>query len=190
MAERALRLAGGRRRRGVTRLLGQHPAIEVELDAAGRPTVLRWPGVRERVEACNHWRIEEDWWRRPLVRDYFKVVGPRLLALVYRDGRTAHGTWSASTTDALTTPLGAAAEREGFAVAPGPEHRPLLARSGRRLLACRLGRPCWPASGAAAPIPDAATAPGGGLRLLAFGAPFTSSESTPSGSTCSRIHFG
>ena len=31
------------------------------------------------------------WWRRPLVRDYFKVVGPRLLALVYRDG--LDGSW-------------------------------------------------------------------------------------------------
>ena len=72
--------------RVVTRLLGQHPAIEVEVDARGWPVGLRWPGVHEPVEACNHWRIEEAWWRRPLVRDYFKVVGPRLLALVYRDG--------------------------------------------------------------------------------------------------------
>jgi hypothetical protein len=75
----------------MTRLLGQHPAIEVETDDQGRPTGLRWPGVREPVEACNHWRIEESWWRRPLVRDYFKVVGPRLLALVYRDG--TDGSW-------------------------------------------------------------------------------------------------
>jgi hypothetical protein len=43
------------------------------------------------VETCNHWRIEEDWWRRPLLRDYFKVVGPRLLALVYRD--ELDGSW-------------------------------------------------------------------------------------------------
>jgi hypothetical protein len=75
----------------MTRLLGHHPAIEVELDASGQPALLRWAGVRERVETCDHWRIEEAWWRRPLVRDYFKVVGPRLLALVYRDD--ADGTW-------------------------------------------------------------------------------------------------
>ena len=56
----------------MTRLLGQHPAIEVETDDRG-------------------WRVEEAWWRRPLVRDYFKVVGPRVLALVYRD--VLDGTW-------------------------------------------------------------------------------------------------
>ena len=75
----------------MTRLLGQNPAIEVETDGLGRPLELRWPGVREPVEVCNHWRVEEAWWRRPLVRDYYKVVGERLLALVYRD--VIDGTW-------------------------------------------------------------------------------------------------
>jgi hypothetical protein len=75
----------------MTRLLGQHPQIQVELDALDQPAVLHWPGIREPVEVCNHWRIQEDWWRRPLVRDYYKVVGARLLALVYRDG--VDGSW-------------------------------------------------------------------------------------------------
>jgi hypothetical protein len=75
----------------MTRLLGQHPAIEVQTDALGHPVELRWPGVTEQVEVCNHWRVEEAWWRRPLIRDYFKVVGTRLLALVYRDA--VDGTW-------------------------------------------------------------------------------------------------
>jgi hypothetical protein len=75
----------------VTRLLGQHPVIEVDTDLAGNPTVLRWPGIREPVEVCNHWRVEEAWWRRPLVRDYYKVVGERLLALIYRDA--IDGNW-------------------------------------------------------------------------------------------------
>lgn len=70
----------------MTRLLGQHPRIDVDLDSLGQPMVLSWPGIREPVEVCNHWRIEEAWWRRPLLRDYYKVVGARLLALVYRDG--------------------------------------------------------------------------------------------------------
>ena len=69
----------------MTRLLGHHPTIQVDVDERGWPVGLYWPGVEEPVEACNHWRIEEAWWRRPLMRDYFKVVGPRLLALVYRD---------------------------------------------------------------------------------------------------------
>jgi len=75
----------------VTRLLGQLPLIEVDTDPLGRPIVLRWSGVREPVEVCNHWRVEEAWWRRPLLRDYYKVVGTRLLALVYQDG--VDGTW-------------------------------------------------------------------------------------------------
>ncbi len=86
-------VSGRPRHRGrhVTRLLGQHPRIDVDLDEFGRPSALRWPGVHESVEVCNHWRIEEAWWRRPLLRDYYKVVGGRLLALVYRDG--VDGTW-------------------------------------------------------------------------------------------------
>jgi hypothetical protein len=75
----------------MTRLLGHHPVIQVELDPLGRPRLLRWEGTAERVEVCNHWRIEEAWWRRPVVRDYYKLVGERSLALVYRDG--VDGTW-------------------------------------------------------------------------------------------------
>jgi hypothetical protein len=75
----------------MTRLLGQHPLIEVELDDRGRPAAFRWEERLERVEVCNEWRIEEAWWRRPLIRDYYKLAGPRLLALVYRDG--VDGTW-------------------------------------------------------------------------------------------------
>ena len=70
----------------MTRLLGQHPRIQVELDDRGRPALLAWDGVREPVEVCNQWRIEQAWWRRPLLRDYYKLVGRRMLALVYRDG--------------------------------------------------------------------------------------------------------
>jgi hypothetical protein len=75
----------------MTRLLGQLPAIDVDLDAFGRPTALRWAGRRERVAVCNHWRIEQEWWRRPLLRDYYKVAGDGLLALIFRDG--VDGSW-------------------------------------------------------------------------------------------------
>ena len=75
----------------VTRLLREHPAIDVELDADGRLTAIRWNGRREAVEVCNRWRVEESWWREPIARDYLKVVGERWLALVYLD-RIA-GTW-------------------------------------------------------------------------------------------------
>lgn len=75
----------------MTRLLREHPAIDVELDADGRLTAIRWNGRREAVEVCNRWRVEESWWRDPIARDYLKVVGERWLALVYLD-RIA-GTW-------------------------------------------------------------------------------------------------
>lgn len=76
----------------MTRLLREHPPIEVEHDADGRLVAIRWNGRREPVEACNHWRVEEDWWRDPIARDYHKVVGERWLALIYFDriDRTWH----------------------------------------------------------------------------------------------------
>ncbi len=75
----------------MTRLLREHPAIDVELDPDGRLVAFRWAGRREPVEVCNRWRVDEGWWRTPIARDYFKVVGDRWLALVYLD-RT-DGTW-------------------------------------------------------------------------------------------------
>jgi len=75
----------------MTRLLREHPEIEVERDPAGRIVAIRWNGRREPVEACNRWRIEEAWWREPIARDYVKVVGPRWLALIYLDRMT--GRW-------------------------------------------------------------------------------------------------
>ena len=75
----------------MTRLLREHPVIDVELDGDGRLQAIRWNGRREAVEVCNRWRVEEAWWRDPIARDYCKVVGERWLALVYHD-RVA-GTW-------------------------------------------------------------------------------------------------
>ena len=75
----------------MTRLLHAHPVIEAELDAAGSLVAIRWSGRREPVEVCNRWRVDEAWWREPIARDYFKVVGTRWLALVYYD--RLGGTW-------------------------------------------------------------------------------------------------
>ncbi len=75
----------------MTRLVREHPAIDVETDAEGRLVAIRWNGRREAVEVCNRWRVEEAWWGRPILRDYFKVVGQRWLALVYLD--RVNGAW-------------------------------------------------------------------------------------------------
>lgn len=73
----------------MTRLLREHPAIDAELDGAGRLVAIRWNGRREAVEVCNRWRVAEAWWRDPIERDYFKVVGEHWLALVYFDHASA-----------------------------------------------------------------------------------------------------
>jgi hypothetical protein len=75
----------------VTRYLRGHPPLDVELDG-DRLVAIALGGRREPVEVCNRWRIEESWWREPIARDYFKVVGPQWLALVYFDrvARTWH----------------------------------------------------------------------------------------------------
>jgi hypothetical protein len=75
----------------MTRLLREHPTIDVALDAAGNPTAFRLYGRLEPVEVCNRWRVEESWWSSPIARDYFKLAGSSWLALVYRDG--TDGTW-------------------------------------------------------------------------------------------------
>jgi hypothetical protein len=74
----------------MTRLLRGHPEIAVEL-AEGHVVSIAWGDRREPVEVCNRWRVEESWWREPIARDYFKVVGERWLALIYFD-RVA-GSW-------------------------------------------------------------------------------------------------
>ncbi len=75
----------------MTRLLREHPRIDVEHDASGEIVAIRWDGRREPVEVCNRWRVAESWWRQPIDRDYVKVVGGRWLALIYLD--RADGTW-------------------------------------------------------------------------------------------------
>jgi hypothetical protein len=74
----------------MTRLLRAHPRIDPEL-RDGEIVAIRWGDRREVVEVCNRWRVEEAWWREPIARDYFKVVGSRWLALVYHD--LVAGTW-------------------------------------------------------------------------------------------------
>ena len=73
----------------MTRLLRAHPEISVEIDDGN--LLMAWNGRRERVEVCNRWRVEESWWREPITRDYYKVVGERWLALIYFD--RGAGSW-------------------------------------------------------------------------------------------------
>lgn len=69
----------------MTRLLREHPPIDVETDETGVLRAILWNGRREPVEVCNRWRVDEAWWGKPIARDYVKVVGRRWLALIYLD---------------------------------------------------------------------------------------------------------
>jgi len=52
--------------------------VEVEVDAAGNPvTVARsaGPSVRRSVEVVlESWRVDDEWWRRPLTRTYYELL--------------------------------------------------------------------------------------------------------------------
>ena len=113
----------------MTRLLREHPPIEVELDADGALVAIRWNGRRETVEVCNRWRVEEAWWRGPIARDYFKVVGRSLAgARLPRPGRRL----LAPRTALRLGRLAMTAHR--CVVASAPRSRTLrCARSGARL---------------------------------------------------------
>jgi len=77
----------------VTRLYLDHPLIQVETDADGTPLRLRLDGeTHGEVGICNRWRVDDDWWRTPTVRSYFKLVTrDGLLCTVYLD--EMRGTW-------------------------------------------------------------------------------------------------
>jgi hypothetical protein len=77
----------------VTRLYLDHPLIQVETDASGVPLRLHLDGTEHgEVGVCNRWRVDDDWWRTPVARDYWKLVTrDGLLCTVYLD--ELRGTW-------------------------------------------------------------------------------------------------
>ncbi len=77
----------------MTKLLPSPPVIAVETAADGRPSRLRWRRWLVEVAAiCNHWRVEDDWWRQEVARDYYKVrTADGTLCVIFRDRR--QGTW-------------------------------------------------------------------------------------------------
>lgn len=77
----------------MTRLYANHPLVQVETDADGTPIRIRMEGVTHgEVGICNQWRVDDDWWREPVARAYFKVVTrDGLLCTVFWD--EIRGTW-------------------------------------------------------------------------------------------------
>jgi hypothetical protein len=58
------------------RPLGQPRPVDVRTDDEGEPVHVRFPGrPARRVAAVREaWRIDDEWWRRPISRDYRAVV--------------------------------------------------------------------------------------------------------------------
>lgn len=77
----------------MTRLVAGHPLVQVETGPDGVPIRLRLDGTAHgEVGICNRWRVDDDWWRTPVARAYFKLVTrDGLLCTVYLD--ELRGTW-------------------------------------------------------------------------------------------------
>lgn len=74
--------------------LGRPRPVTVRIDEHGEPTHVRLPGKpARRVEAIRErWRIDDEWWRELISREYLAVVldDGRMLTL-YRD--LSDGSW-------------------------------------------------------------------------------------------------
>ena len=56
------------------RTLNQPRPVKVDCDQQGRPLWLSWKGRRRKIEAIkDHWRLDDEWWRRPIQRHYYLV---------------------------------------------------------------------------------------------------------------------
>ena len=77
----------------MTKLYADHPLIQVEADAEGRPIRLRMDGTDHgEVGICNRWRTDDGWWRDPVARSHYKIVTRTgLLCVVFLD--EIRGTW-------------------------------------------------------------------------------------------------
>ncbi len=67
--------------------------LKVRVNGHSQPARLTWPsGRHERVvEVVHRWRVDDDWWRVPINRTYYKVLTPTRLLEVYVDLNT--GDW-------------------------------------------------------------------------------------------------
>src|SRR2546430_9000068 len=65
-------------RNGADRLraLNVQQRVEVVLDERGVPTIVkRTPGNEKRIESIGEiWRIDDEWWRIPIVRRYVEEI--------------------------------------------------------------------------------------------------------------------
>src|SRR3989449_11647173 len=67
---------GTRNRADRLRALNVHQRVEVTLDERGVPVVVkREAGSGRRIESIGEmWRIDDEWWRTPIVRRYVELI--------------------------------------------------------------------------------------------------------------------
>jgi hypothetical protein len=77
----------------MTRLWPSGSPIRVETGPLGLPQAFTWETQTHPVEGiANRWRVDEDWWRQRIWRDYFKVITRTgLMVILFQDLLT--GQW-------------------------------------------------------------------------------------------------
>jgi hypothetical protein len=58
----------------VSQFLSKPQPVRIISDESGKPVALLWRRRREPVLVCNYWRLEGDWWRRRVVREYYRLL--------------------------------------------------------------------------------------------------------------------
>lgn len=71
----------------MTHLWPEGEPIQVASDASQAPQTFAWRGQAHRVErVAKRWRVDVDWWRGRVWREYFKLTTHTgLLVVIYRD---------------------------------------------------------------------------------------------------------
>lgn len=69
----------------MSRLYDPEPQITVQVDNLGRPAAVTWQWREPVREVVNRWRVDDDWWRVPISRTYYRLTTPTMLLEVYRD---------------------------------------------------------------------------------------------------------
>ncbi len=60
--------------------------VFVDAAAGSSPAFIIWRGRKESIKVCNHWRVEDAWWKGGVSREYYKLITrSKMIMVVYRD---------------------------------------------------------------------------------------------------------